>query len=320
MAVKHLGKKGMFLTFISIAIIAAAIIIFTPSDINLRKDIPVIKTRVSNVNEYVLDLETVYLERTLHVTGRKTLIGLIDYVKDNGFFVDAMEFEDAFSEVLLNGEYNGNPIDGMAGNTYNDWIDKIKTTAQSTFNVDTVYGISDIRIYQIRPWFVNVDADLSFNVSSETASWNKTAVIKTEISVENFKDPYYLVKTGGSYENIINKTNTKFDEWDVAKVNDFIQNGNYTHFQDSDAPSFLQGFYDDVSASSCCGIESFVNPAKVSDLDRVYVGHSYWSSSYPCPNDDLYTVTGLNSEFKLDLNHIIKYNLFSAADLECPIT
>ncbi|MCH8329397.1 MAG: hypothetical protein IIB81_03310 [Nanoarchaeota archaeon] len=59
MEVKQFGKKGMFLTFISIAIIAAAVIIFTPSDINLRKDISVIKTRVTIVNNYVLDLENV---------------------------------------------------------------------------------------------------------------------------------------------------------------------------------------------------------------------------------------------------------------------
>jgi hypothetical protein len=81
MAIKQFGKKGIFLTFISIAIIAAAILIFTPSDVNLKKDLSVVKTRVSNVNEYVLDLENVYLERTLQATGRRTIIALIKYME-----------------------------------------------------------------------------------------------------------------------------------------------------------------------------------------------------------------------------------------------
>ena len=45
------GKKGIFLTFISIAIIAAVIIIFTPSDVSLKKDTTAIDTRVSKIND-----------------------------------------------------------------------------------------------------------------------------------------------------------------------------------------------------------------------------------------------------------------------------
>jgi len=336
MAVRQLGKKGMFLTFISIAILAGFIIIFTPSDINLMKNIPVIKTRVSNVDEYVLDLENVYLERTLQATGRKTLIGLIEYMKVNGFFNDAEEFESIFSEVLLNGTIGKIPLDEiidpfdnepdiMTGNTYNDWLDRIKSTAQQTLNVDTTFNTiqaADILVYQINPWFVNVDANILFTVSTVegTASWTKDFTITTEIEVENFDDPYYLVNTQGSYVNRINKTNTRFDEWNVEKVNDFITNGNYTHFINSDAPSFLMRFYDDMSASPCCGIESFVNPIHpaISDRDVSYVDHRYWSTTPSCPNTNLYTVAGLDSEFKLDFSHIIKYNLFSAASLKCP--
>ena len=81
MAVKNLGKKGIFLTFISIAIIAAIIIIFTPADISLEEDIS-IQTRVSNVNNYVLDLENVYFDRTLQSSGIKTVLALIRYMTE----------------------------------------------------------------------------------------------------------------------------------------------------------------------------------------------------------------------------------------------
>jgi hypothetical protein len=324
MAVKQLGKKGMFLTFIAISLIAALIVIFTPSDINLSGDVQAIKTRVSNVNEYVSDLESVYLENALKATGRRTIIALIKYMEAKTMFLTS--FDDAFSEVLLDGTIGGILIDDiidpdiMTDNTYNDLINEIKTTAEQTFNVDTVYDISDIRVYQTRPWFIEVEADIIFSVTSETASWTRDVIIKTEISVENFDDPYYLVNTEGSYINKITKSDTKFDEWDVDKVIDFIGNGDYTHFEDSQAPSFLMRFYNDISASSCCGIESLVNPNNDAILSKFasYVDYLYWKTPSDCDNQNLYKVNGLNSEIKLDFGSIGRYNLLAGAEKICP--
>ena len=343
MAIKQFGKKGIFLTFISIAIIAAAILIFTPSDVNLKKDLSVVKTRVSNVNEYVLDLENVYLERTLHATGRRTIIALIKYMEAETiststevFFSDDVDdplyFKDVFSQVLLDGTIGDTPqtLSEMTGNTYNDRLGEITTTAKNAFNIDTVYGISEIRVSQTGPWFVEVEADLSFNVSSETATWNKTATIKTEISVENFEDPYYIVKSlqdsGVKYINKITKSDTKFDEWDVDKVKDFITDGDYTHFQNSNAPNFLMRFTNDISASPCCGIESLVNPNNpaITGKDVSYVDYKYWSATPTCPNPNLYTVNDITDSFplfpnfKLDFDHVVLYNLLSDASLHCP--
>lgn len=333
MAVNKLGKKGVFLTFISIIIIAAIIIIFTPTKINVKEDISVIKTRVENVNEYVLDLENVYLERTLQAIGRKTILSLILYVDIIGPFATSTDFENAFAEVLLSGTIGGTPIDSitgqniMTGNTYNDWIDKIKTTAQNTFNIDTTFNtinIADIQVNQATPWFVDVEADITFSATSETASWTKDVTIKAQIPVENFDDPYYLANTDPNYVNKIRRSGTKFDEWDVNKVKDFIRDGNYTHFQNSNAPSFLMRFYDDVSASSCCGIESLVNPnnPQISNKDVSYAGYLYWSDTENCnnPPKSLFKVDAINTEFtnlKFDLNHLAKYKL-TADEQECP--
>jgi hypothetical protein len=331
MAIKQFGKKGMFLTLISISIIAAVIIIFTPSGLDLSKNMPVIKTRVSNVNEYVLDLENVYLENALKATGRKTLIGLIGHVKYNGFFANAVEFENAFSEVLLYGEYNGNNIGVMYENTYNDWLNQIVITAKNTYNIDTTFSpiqLTDIQVYQIRPWFIEVEADITFSVTSETASWTRDVTIKTEISVENFDDPYYLVNTGGSYINKIRKSDTKFDEWSDEKVIDFIEDGNYTHFEDSQAPSFLMRFTEDeTSVSPCCGIESLVNRNTLVSLGlspspyKSYVDYLFWTTSEGC----VYTVEGFSNN-KFDLGHLSLYKLlkvhsenpFEGITQECP--
>ena len=333
MAVRKLNKKGLFLTFISIAIVAAMIAIFTPPNISLEKDISAVKARVENVDNYVFDLENVYLENTLNAIGRRTIIALIDYMGTEGVFL--ANFHDGFSEVLLDGAIGGIPIDSfiepniMTANTYNDKLNEIKNKAQKAFNVGTSLNPitpDNIRVQQLSPWLVNVEMDVSFTVTTAegTATWTRDVTIITNIAVERLRDPYYLVKTNGAYENIINRTGTKFDEWNADKVKDFIRNGNYTHFQSGNAPNFLSRFVDDVSASGCCGIESLVNPNKpgISNKDVSYADYRYWSDTPTCPNPNLYTINGISNgefpNFKLDFDHVVKYNLVSSASLKCP--
>ena len=330
MAIKKLRKKGIFLTFIAIAIIAAIIIIFTPSGINLGKNVPVIKTRVSNVNEYVLDLENVYLERTLQATGRKTIIALIRYMTEetikNGEENFLTDFNAAFSEVLLDGKIGGVDIDTyyddtiMTGNTYNDSLDKIKTIAKSTFNVDTSFVINNIQVAQVTPWFVDAEADITLSVTSETASWEKNVIIKTVIDIENFDDPYYLVKTSGDYVNKIEKSGIKFDEWGVDGVNDHISKGTYVHFENGNAPSFIDRFTNNIAQSPCCGIESLVDPnsAAISSKFVSYVDYSYWETLSDCDNQNLYEINGVTSGIKLDFGSIGRYKLLADADKICP--
>lgn len=333
MAIRKPNKKGLFLTFISIAIVAAMIAIFTPSNVGIEKDLSAVKTRVEKVGEYVFDLENVYLENTLNAIGRRTIIALIDYIGTEGLFLT--NFHDSFSEVLLDGTIGGTPIDNfiepniMTGNTYNDKLNEIRGKANSAFNVDPVFGPitpADIRVTQLTPWFVNVEMDVSFTVTTAegTATWTRAVTVATDISIEKFNDPYYLAKTGGSYVNNIVSTPTKFNEWTVEKVKDHIRDGTYVHFQNSNAPNFLSRFVDDVTASSCCGIESLVNPNNpaISNKDVSYSDYRYWSDAANCasPPRSLFRVNAINAEFpnfKFDLDHLAKYKLTADSQL-CP--
>lgn len=333
MAVRKLNKKGLFLTFISIAIVAAMIAIFTPPNVGIEKDLSAVKARVENVDDYVFDLENVYMENTLNAIGRRTIIALIDYMGTEGLFLT--DFHAAFSEVLLDGKIGGVPIDNfiepniMTGNTYNDKLNEIKNKAKKAFNVDTIFKQitpANIRVKQLTPWFVNVEMDVSFTVATAegTATWTRAVTIITDVPIERFRDPYYLVKTNGAYENTIKQTGTKFNEWNADKVKDFIRNGNYTHFQSSNAPNFLSRFVNDVTASSCCGIESLVNPNNpaISNKDVSYADYRYWSDAANCasPPRSLFKVNAINAEFpnfKFDLDHLAKYKLTADSQL-CP--
>ncbi|MAE42204.1 hypothetical protein CMO93_00405 [Candidatus Woesearchaeota archaeon] len=315
----RLGKKGIFLTFIAISLTAAFIIIFTPSNVELKKDIPVIKARVSNINEFVVDLEKVYLERALEATGTKAIIALIEYMENQNEFL--LNFEDDFKDVLLTGNLDDTSI--MVGDTYNDWINKIKTTADSTFSIDVdfdVVDVNDVQVYQIRPWFLSVDANVSFTITSETASWDKEVLITTKIDIERFNDPYYLINTGGAYINRINKSSVKFNEWNLDKVKDHISYGTYTHFQDSKAPNFIMRFTNTSFNSSCCGIESLVNPNGPTIADEVesYADYLYFNHTYQNRCDDIFNVTIIWDEFndfELEFEHLVLYNV-SLDDVE----
>lgn len=321
---RHFGKKGIFLTFIAISLTAAFILIFLPSDISLEKGIPVIKTRVSTINEYVVDLENVYLETALQSSGTKTIIALTEYMKAQNRFL--VGFEDDFEQVMLTGNIDGIPIDDfiepdiMAGNTYPDWLDKIKAAADSAFNVNTNFGaisLSNVQVYQTRPWLLTVDANVSFTVSSETASWKKNILVRSEIDIQNFNDPYYLINTAGSYANRINKSSVNFNEWDVNRVKDHIRYGTYAHFEDSKAPSFIMRFTNTSLNSSCCGIESLVNPSKptIGDKMESYADYLFFNHTYQNLCSQLYNVTAVWDEFddfKLDFEHLVLYNLTSS--------
>jgi len=339
MAVGKLNKKGLFLTFISIAIVAAMIAIFTPPNVSIEKDLSAVKARVENVDDYVFDLENVYLENTLNAIGRRTIIALIDYMQEEtirtGTEVFLTNFHDDFSEVLLDGTIGGTFIDSlidpdiMTGNTYNDKLNEIIDKAQKAFNVGTAFNPitpNNITVQQLTPWFINVEMDVSFTVTTAegTATWTRDVTIKTNIAVENFNDPYYLVKTNGNYINKITETQTQFDKWDVNKVKDHIRDGTYVHFQNSNAPNFLSRFVNDISASGCCGIESLVNPNNpaISNKDVSYADYRYWSDAENCasPPRSLFTVNEINTEFsnfKFDLDHLAKYRLTADAQI-CP--
>ena len=323
---KRFGKKGIFLTFIAISLIAAFILIFLPSDISLKKNIPVVKTRVTNINEYVLDLENIYLKTALESSGTKATIALTEYMKTQNRFLTG--FEDDFKQVLLTGDIDGIPIDNfiepdiMAGNTYPDWLEKIKAAADGAFNVNTNFeaiSLNNIEVYQARPWLLTVDANVSFTVSSETASWKKNILVRSEIDIQNFNDPYYLVNTAGSYANRINKSSVNLNEWDINNVKDHIRHGTYVHFEDSKAPSFIMRFTNTSLNSSCCGIESLANPNKpaIGDEMESYADYLFFNHTYQDKCTQLYNITepSFKSEFpgfKLDFEHLELYNLISS--------
>ncbi|MBS3113866.1 hypothetical protein J4448_02070 [Candidatus Woesearchaeota archaeon] len=312
-------KRGIFFTFIAITIMTVFILVFTPqADISLKKDMQSVASRISSIDNYVDDLENNYFETILRATAYKTILSLIFYMNSTGSYIATLD--SAFSEVMMTGKINGVPIDSITGkkimnnNTLTDWSKRIIDAAEDTLNVNTTINVSGVSVFQTKPWNIDSSMSVNFTVKSNVAEWKKSAVITATISIEGLHDPYYLVNTNKAYTNQIKKSTVEFNQWNIAKLREHLRNGTYVHWENSDAPSFLMRFTNTISSSNCCGIESMVNPNKItpSDQRESYADYFFWQHKFANNCTQLYNITGLWDEFryfKLDFDHVTRYNI-----------
>ena len=343
-----LGKRGIFFTFIAITTTIIFIFLFTPqAGVSLERNTEAVKRRVSSVDNYVNDLKNRYFENILRSTSHKAILSLVDYIEVKKSFIPESEFNSVFSEVMLSGTISDPigstthvPIDTitgksiMQGNTLLDWTFKIKDAAKDALNVDTTITINplSIDISQETPWKMEPRMELDFTVKAadSRAEWKaEKLVVRTNVSILGFNDPYYLVNTNGAYKNTIKKSSIEANLWDIEKVTAQLRDGNYTNWRDSEAPSFLMRLTGTLKQSACCGIESFVKPSTVSPSDQteIYLDYMFWnpSSNPACPTPpagqpQLYTITGLPAEFngfKLDTASVLRYNIQNNAVQSC---
>ena len=319
------------------------IIVFTPqADITLQKDTQAMRTRSNSIDSFVSDLENGFLETVLRATTQKTLLSLAWYIKDQDFIQSDTKFAEYFRQVMYDGTIGDppKPIDDytkkftgkdiMNGHTLKDWSEKIKDNAKKTLNVDVTITIDPT--YPTKPttikisqdpkfgtsWTTDVEMKVDITVISEVGTWKKTGLlIKTSTNIEGLQDPYYLKNADKVLSRPIKNSAATFNEWNINKVETTLTAGAYTHWQSSDAPNFLSRFYNSIAASSCCGIESFVNPNDLSTNNPMnsYLDYKYWKGGLYCPsppNPGLFKINGFPQQFqdfRIDGNNQVKYKI-----------
>ncbi len=324
---KIIGKKGIFFTFIAITMMTIFILVFTPQiDLSLQKDTQSLNTRISTIDNYINELEKGYLEAVLRAATYKTLLSLAYYIDSTDSYLT--NFDAAFQEVFVNGTINKVQIDSitnrqiMYNNAFTNWSNRTSKLALETLKVNTAIAVEDVSAVQTSPWEIDLTLKINLSVKSNVAEWSKISTITTTMSIEGLIDPYYLINTNGAYLNQIKRSTVEFNQWDITKVREHLRSGTYVHWQDSDAPSFLMRFTNTITPSSCCGIESLVNPNKINPSAQTesYVDYLFWTHAYAdCQN--LYNINELWNEFpnfKLDFGHVVKYNLQANAQKTCP--
>jgi len=115
-----LKKKGIFFTLLSIMIITILFMLFTSKEYITNIDrMPVIKERITKVDNFVRNLEESYIERTLKYSTYNALRAITLYIENQSrFFNTTRDFNCAFETVVMTGTLSNTSWSTLITDTY----------------------------------------------------------------------------------------------------------------------------------------------------------------------------------------------------------
>ena len=301
-----LNKKSIFFSITAIALITITIFSLTIyAKYRLRDKVMVTETRINSMNNFIDDVEK-DVERGIYISGFRALMSMEQYITNNGIFLYDTNF--CFEEAFLNGTINNSQMGLMNESTFINWTQRIKEQAIK-LDIITNFNINKISIYHEEPWAVSIAANITLSIEDvkKTASWQRPLYITTNISIQEFEDPLYVINSYGRVTNIIIKTNiTNFVvDGDTTNLQEHTNNSYY--IESDTAPSFLMRLEGNLS-NSAYGIESLVNLEKfqaqeVPTRDRSVVDYIYFGDQTTTNHN----IQDMPSWFKLDEEHLATY-------------
>lgn len=309
-------KKSVFFTLTAIVLTLVIILSFNVySKYNLNEKMNVVEVRITTMNNFIKDVSQ-DLEKGVYITSFRSLLSMIQHITDNGTFIDNVDY--TFSELFINGSIDDNVINLMTNSTFPDWVNKIQIEAEK-IDINANFTVNNVSITQEDPWKIKIAANINMNVQDkkQTSSWSINKNIITDITIESFEDPLYIVNSQGKLTNTIR----------VSPYTVFVQGSNADnlvsqinesyYINTTTAPSFLMRLEGNLSSSSY-GIESLVNVEEFSDqgisvksrsaVDYIYFGNQTATS---CVVNETFE-EGTFTDFRLDndaepYNHLDNY-------------
>ncbi|MEK6908905.1 MAG: hypothetical protein AABX23_02535 [Nanoarchaeota archaeon] len=299
------NRKGIFFTLIVIAAISLFLISYTfYSNYGERG-----KThdRINTLNTFIFSIEE-NLERQIFISGFRSLFVMQTESIEQGAYIQNATY--SLNELFFNGSYNNVEQPIMIGATFSDIQDEIQQKANKV-NAYITLNNPSISLTQSDPW--NIDIIFNVNLDAQDqgrlVTWNKTQSYISKIPIKDFEDPLYLLSTGGTVTNRIEKTPfANFSNGSsLTNLNSHITNRYYK--SNSQAPSYLNRLQGSNAASEF-GIESLIHIPQLSNQginiqDKTVVDYIYFSISTPISC----RITGMPSWFKIDQAHLTDYQL-----------
>ena len=318
------GRKALFFTLISVVLVVAMIAFFMPNyeNFSYMSRVPTLKTRFVKANDFVGGLYGDVGERVITYSSYSALKALNDYV--NATNMPLKDVKANFTEVVMNGTINGVNIVSMDNNTLSERLAQLSSLARSELGLKTNMSVVGIEVYQSNETgfdMVGVRMNLSLYLDAGIATWNVTKPVYALVNVEWLDDPYYIMnfKMGNRirFSNLSN--------WSTSSVADVFYHIDMMEYAlEKDAPSFLMRFENSTGNSSCCGIESLINPVRLGiavDKNVSYADYCFFNKtnreSCGYPDYAMHKFTHLTNAtvgqkfyaFKLEAYHLTKYNL-----------
>lgn len=310
-------KKGVAYTIIAIVLVVVSVAVFSSREsFKLRDETYIEEVRINTMNEFVKDVQK-DLTRGMKISSHRALLAILAYETKSGVFVD--DSKAAFKEAFFNSTVNRSIADVMQNASFTNWTKRIKSQAEK-IGIGVDFEIVNLAVEHVSSWDISINASVNINVSDSkgTASWKVAKNLSTALSIKDFEDPLYIIKTSGRVPNVIKETDVTFTS--TANLIRHVNNSFY--IASTSAPNYLMRLEGNLGASNF-GIESIVNLNKInqqdlevftrSNVDYIYFGSQSHTSCIV--NETL--STGFSS-FRLDsgsepLNHLDNYNVHCQA-------
>ncbi|MBR9700032.1 hypothetical protein GOV09_06240 [Candidatus Woesearchaeota archaeon] len=252
-----IGKKSAFFTIVSIILVAGLLFFYVSSNRYSEKERSrVITIRVATMNSFINDIEH-DIERGLFISSMRSLIGMTEYVAENGTFYT--DFEASFNEAIFNGTADGMPLNLTFNSHFGTWMEKVTDIGSKLDLRITTAGMKVVPFHD-DPWRLKVTVIGTINITDRKglASWKRVLNVTTALDIQDFEDPLYTIISSGKLTNQVIATGVT-DFVDGSDASNLITHANNSlYIASSSAPSFLMRFEGNLSPSPY-GIESIVD-------------------------------------------------------------
>ena len=312
------GKKGLAYTIIAIVLVVVSVAVFSSREsFKLRDETYIEEVRIQTMNEFVKDVQK-DLTRGMKISSHRALLAILAHETSSGVFVQ--DSKASFAEAFFNGTVNGSIMDIMKNASFTNWTQRIKMQAEKIGIGIGLEAIS-LSVEHVSPWDISINASVIINVSDSkgAASWKIAKNLSTELSIRDFEDPLYIIKTRGRVPNVVKETDVGFSSLENLKRH--INRSFY--IASAAAPSYLMRLEGNLGASEF-GIESIVNINEITQQDlevfaRSNVDYIYFGSQSHTNCIVNETLSSEYSWFRLDsgsepLNHLDNYNAHCKAE------
>ncbi|MGV8086132.1 MAG: hypothetical protein ACP5N1_00740 [Candidatus Woesearchaeota archaeon] len=322
-------KRAILFSLISILFAVLFITLYSQNFSTIYEDrLPGSNIRIKVIDTYTRNFEK-YVENSIKVSSYNSLEAITKYRYTHGkFFNDFKEFNYTFYNCMMCGYTNCS----NRNSTYNcsisdhsliDRLNNITNLSKDELNIKTEYVVNSIRIEEQHDFEVQVTVNISYNITDDSAGqnyakWRKEKIIVQQISIVGLIDPKgYLNDSTNSYTRAIKKYrgNCTTDPlcWSSATVEQFY-NENSFRFSKRGA-SFLNRYWNNMTPSECCGIETILHPSELSPLDEnnSYIDTYYWDGTRTCENNTILTIDFGIDEVHLDSASASAYNINNSA-------
>jgi hypothetical protein len=305
----EMKKKGMFFTMTALLLLSLALLtIGTYNTITNRESI---HTRIESMNEAIFSIQE-DLNRKLFISGFRIIFLFEKRILEDGTYITntTEQFNEAFFNGTIQGEVRANETALLQGVTYTDITQNIQETA-TKLNLKITLNNPQLKVYQENPWYITIQltTDTTIQDLSNLANWNTTLTTKTNISIQNFEDPLYVINTNGLIFQQINKTpHTTFTNGsNIANLLDHVTNKYYKETNKS--PNFLMKLEGNQNPNEY-GIESLVYLPELSTQgitlqDKTITDNEYFSTNNPTA----YNIQGMPGWFKIDQERLTDYGV-----------